>query len=120
MATNKVRRNGSYAPLSAHYYKDDAVAEVGVMAELLFVRGLAWSADVLKDGFISDMALTRFVSIGIPRAASLAQKLDEAGLWIRDDDLGGYWVKSWDKWNLSKAEIQERLVRDAARKGPPE
>lgn len=116
MANNRVRRNGSYAPLSAHYYKDDAIAEVGVKAELLYVRGLAWCADVLKDGFISDTALSRFVSVGIPGAQALAKKLDAAGLWIRDDDEGGYWVKSWEKWNLTKAEIDEKLTKDAARK----
>lgn len=116
---NRVRRNGSYAPLSAHYYKDDAVADVGFKAELLFVRGLAWCADVLSDGFISDNSLGRFVGSGIPGAPNLAKQLDQAGLWVRDDDEGGYWVKSWDKWNLSREEIGERLQRDSDRKGMP-
>ena len=41
---NKVRRNGSYAPLSSRYYKDDAIILAGERAELLYVRGLAFSA----------------------------------------------------------------------------
>lgn len=116
MANNRVRRNGSYAPLSAHYYKDDAIAEVGYKAELLYVRGLSWCADILSDGFISDTNLARFVSAGIPGWKPLARALDDAGLWVRDDDEGGYWVKSWEKWNLTKGEIEERLKTDSHRK----
>jgi hypothetical protein len=114
---NRVRRNGSYAPLSAHYYKDDAIAEVGIKAELLYVRGLAFCADLLSDGFISDSQLARFVSIGIPGFLTLAAKLDHAHLWTRDDDLGGYWVTNWEKWNLTRDEIGAKLLRDSERKG---
>jgi hypothetical protein len=117
MANNKIRRNGSYAPLSAHYYKDDAIAEVGWKAELLYVRGLAFCADVLSDGFISDVQLARFVSVGISGYSSLAKELDRVGLWVRDDDERGYWVARWEKWNLTRTEIEDRLRRDADRKG---
>ena len=108
MANNKIRRNGSYAPLSAHYYKDDAIAEVGWKAELLYVRGLAFCADVLSDGIISDVQLSRFVSVGISGYASLAKELDRVGLWVRDDDERGYWVARWEKWNLTRTEIEDR------------
>lgn len=113
---NRVRRNGSYAPLSAHYYKDDAIAQAGERAELLYVRGLAFCADVLSDGFISDLQLTRFVGVGLAGVKARADALDRAGLWFRDDDEGGWWVRSWDKWNCTRAEIQEKLHADAARK----
>ena len=116
MANNRTRRNGSYAPLSAHYYKDDAIALVGEKAELLYVRGLAFCADVLSDGFISDVQLTRFVGAGLAGVKQRAAALDTSGLWIRDDDQGGYWVRGWEKWNYSKAEIQDRLHKDSERK----
>lgn len=116
MAVNKVRRNGSYAPLSAHYYKDDALAEAGERAELLFVRGLAFCADVLSDGFISDIQLTRFVGVGMTDATKRAKKLADVGVWIRDDERGGYVVRSWDKWNQSLDEIKEKQRKDAERK----
>lgn len=116
MAVNKIRRNGSYAPLSAHYYKDDAIAEVGEKAELLYIRGLAFSADVLKDGFISDVQLGRFVGVGMRDTAARAQRLVEAGLWIRDDERGGYVVRAWSKWNQSMTEIRAKQIRDAERK----
>lgn len=117
MAVNKIRRNGSYAPLSAHYYKDDAIAEAGEKAELLYIRGLAFSADVLKDGFISDVQLTRFVGVGMRDAITRAGRLVAAGLWIRDDERGGYVVAAWDKWNQSMSEIRAKQKADAERKG---
>lgn len=119
MTVNKIRRNGSYAPLSAHYYKDDAIADAGERAELLYVRGLAFSADVLKDGFISDTQVVRFVGVGMNDAKRRAAKLVELGLWIRDEDAGGYWVSAWNKWNQSVEEIREKQAKDAERKGRP-
>lgn len=116
MPTNRVRRNGSYAPLSAHYYKDDALAEAGERAELLYVRGLAFSADILKDGFISDVQLARFPGVGMTDVVKRAKRLVEVGLWLRDDERGGYVVRAWDKWNQSLEEIQAKQRQDAARK----
>lgn len=122
MAVNQVKRNGSYAPLSAHYYKDDAIAEAGPMAELLYVRGLAFCADVLSDGFISDTQLSRFVGVGIPSPRKHAERLVLVGLWekAQPDLLGaegtGFVVKAWAKWNLTKSQIQEKQRKDAERK----
>jgi hypothetical protein len=113
---NQIRRNGSYAPLSAHYYKDDAIAQAGEKAELLYVRGLAFCADVLSDGFISDLQLTRFVGAGLPGLPARSNALIAAGLWERDDGRGGYWVRSWAKWNLSRSDIAEKLAKDSGRK----
>jgi hypothetical protein len=114
MPVNQVRRNGSYAPLSAHYYKDDAIAQAGERAELLYVRGLAFCADVITDGHISDVQLTRFVGVGMSDAKKRAEKLVEVGLWERNGC--GFIVRNWHKWNLSKAEIAEKQKRDAERK----
>ena len=116
MPVNQVRRNGSYAPLSAHYYKDDGLIEAGEKAELLFVRGLAFCAEVLSDGFISDAQLTRFVGAGLAGARARAERLLQVGLWERDDDAGGYRIRSWAKWNLSRDEIAARQRKDSARK----
>lgn len=115
MPVNQTKRNGSYAPLSAHYYKDDAIAEAGPLAELLYVRGLAFCADVLSDGEISPTQLARFVGVGIPQARKHAETLCRVGLWECLDDKG-YRVRSWDKWNRSRAEIEEKQRRDSARK----
>jgi hypothetical protein len=115
MPVNQVKRNGSYAPLSAHYYKDDAIALAGERAEVLYLRGLAFCADVLSDGFISDIQLTRHVGVGLTgNVKARADKLCEVGLWERVD--GGYRIPSWPKWNLTKAEIKDKQRRDAERK----
>ncbi len=114
MTVNQVRRNGSYAPLSAHYYKDDAIAEAGERAELLYVRGLDFCADMLEDGRISDIQLTRFVGVGMNDAKKRADKLVETGLWERNGT--GYIIRNWHKWNLSKAEISEKQRKDSERK----
>lgn len=122
MAVNQIKRNGSYAPLSSRYYKDDAVAQAGPMAELLFVRGLAFCAETLKDGFISDTQLRLFVSVGIPGYRKHAERLVLLGLWEKAEpglfggEGEGFVVKSWAKWNLTLAEIQEKQRKDAERK----
>lgn len=122
MAVNQIKRNGSYAPLSAHYYKDDAIADAGPMAELLYVRGLAFCADVLSDGFISETQLARFVGVGIPAVKKHAERLVLVGLWEKAEpglfggEGCGYIVAAWAKWNLTRAEIQEKAKKDAERK----
>lgn len=121
MAVNQVKRNGSYAPLSARYYQDDAVATAGPMAELLYVRSLAFCASQLSDGFVSDVQLSKFVGVGIPSIRRHAQRLVDVGLWERteDDLLGGgcgYRIRAWLKHNLSRAEIEAKQRKDADRK----
>ena len=117
MTVNRVKRNGSYAPLSAHYYKDDALAAAGEKAELLYVRGLAFCAEMLSDGFISDVQLVRFVGVGLPSVERRAQRLAEVGLWVRDAEAGGWRVCAWAKWNLLREEIRDRQQKDSERKG---
>lgn len=119
MTVNRIRRNGSYAPLSAHYYKDDAIAKAGERAELLYVRGLAFCADILKDGFITDTQLGRYPGVGMRDADRRAAELVRVGLWERDDERGGYVVRNWCKWNQSSEEIREKQRKDADRKAAP-
>jgi hypothetical protein len=114
MPVNQVKKNGSYAPLSAHYYKDDAIAEAGEKAELLYVRGLAFCADVLSDGHISDVQLGRFVGVGMRDVKQRAERLVEVGLWERNGS--GYVVRQWSKWNSTRSEIESRQQAEAKRK----
>lgn len=118
MAVNQIRRNGSFAPLSANYYDDDAVIAAGEQAELLYLRGLAFAARKPADGYISDLQLTRF---GLSRVATRAQRLCDVGLWerVEADLLGtgtGYRIVSWLKHNASRAEIEAKQRKDAERK----
>lgn len=119
MPVNKVRRLGSFAPLSAQAWTDDALAEAGEAAELLFYRALSFSAYVLRDGVITDSQLSRMVGHGMRDAKKRADRLCAVGLWVRED--GGYRVRTWLKWNRSKTEIASLQRKDAGRKAdkPP-
>lgn len=118
MPVNQVRRNGSFAPLSANYYDDDAIIAAGERAEVLFTRSMAFAARKPADGFISDHQLSTFRLTGVQ---ARARKLCEVGLWerVEEDLLGGgagYRIRSWLKWNRSKAEIEAQQQKDSARK----
>jgi hypothetical protein len=118
MVVNQVRRNGSFAPLSANYYDDDAIIAAGEQAEVLFLRGLAFAARKPADGYISDLQLTTF---RLSRVKARAERLVEVGLWerIEHDLLGngcGYRVVAWLKHNASRAEIEAKQRKDAERK----
>ena len=121
MAVNQIKRNGSYAPLSANYYDDDAVIAAGERAEVLFTRGLAFCARNLNDGLITDLQLAR-IGVGLTNVKARAKRLVEVGLWERiegdllDHDGCGYRVRRWGKWNLTKAEIEAKQKKDAERK----
>lgn len=115
---NQIRRNGSFAPLSAHYYDDEAVMAAGERAELLYVRSLAFSARKPRDGLISEIQLE---ALRLPGIGKRVERLLATGLWVpAEADLlgssGGYQVASWLKHNASKAEIEEKQRRDAERK----
>ena len=118
MAVNQIRRNGSFAPLSANYYDDDAIIAAGEKAEVLYTRSLAFAARKPMDGYISDLQLSTFRLSGVK---ARAQRLVEVGLWerVEDDLLGtgsGYRIRSWLKHNASRAEIEEKQRKDAERK----
>lgn len=117
MPVNKVRRRGSFAPLSAHAYKDDALAEAGEAAELLYYRALSFAADVLRDGLVTDSQLIRLVAHGMKDARKRADRLVSVGLWVREDS--GYRIRSWLKWNRSVDEIEALQRKDAGRKDIP-
>lgn len=105
---------GPYAPLSATYYRDDAILEAGERAEVLFTRGLAFSSDSNADGFITDRQLSLVLGIGLRGIQQRADALVSVGLWERLD--GGYNVRAWLKWNRSADELGRVRKKDRDRK----
>jgi hypothetical protein len=105
---------GPYAPLSATYYRDDAVLEAGPDAEVLFTRGLAFCADSGSDGFITDRQVAQVLGIGLRGLPRRVQALIDVDLWQRVD--GGYVVRAWLKWNKSAEEIGRARKNDRERK----
>ena len=105
---------GPYAPLSASYYRDDAILEAGEKAEVLYVRGLAFCSDAMSDGFISDRQVTAVLGVGMRDAMRRAQTLVDVELWQRVD--GGFVIRGWLKWNKSAEEIGRARKQDRERK----
>ena len=128
-----IRRNGPYAPLSATYADDDAIATLDEAeddrTELLFVRALAFCArDPQLEGFVSAVALRtgrvlRRQPVKVKTAPKETQVRDviwhanelvKLGLWEVVPD--GYRITKWSKWNRTATEIEAARKRDAARK----
>jgi hypothetical protein len=114
MPVERTKGNGSYAPLSATYYRDDALLSVSEGAELLYVRGLAFCAETVSDGFISDRQLVAVVGIRLRSVPRRAAELCEVELWSHV--TGGYVVRSWLKWNRSAEDIGRYKRNDRERK----
>lgn len=115
-----IRRNGPYAPLSAFYADDDAIARLDQAeddrAELLFVRGLAFCArDPNLRGCISAAVLETGRVLRRDDILQSAKELVRLGLWSETKD--GYRIVRWSKWNRSPAEIKKARATDNARKG---
>jgi hypothetical protein len=110
----QVRRNGPYAPLSATYADDDAIARLDMAeddrTELLFVRALAFCArDPALEGFVSTVALkSGRILRRRPRKGQdvihYAEQLVKVGLWLPETD--GYRIRNWAKWNRTPTEIE--------------
>lgn len=120
-----MRRNGPYAPLSAHYSRDDAILALDAaendIAELLFLRSLAYCAgDPRLDGYISDVALKAGVVLRRrkqERVIKAAETLAEVGVYVRES--AGYRLRTWSKWNRTNTEIERKRETDRVRKGAP-
>lgn len=120
----QVRRNGPYAPLSAFYADDDAIAALDEVeddrTELLFVRALAFCArDANLEGFVSSVALRTGRVLRRKKRKDKdiifhAEVLVKLGLWLAETD--GYRIAKWSKWNRTPTEIQDARDKDRARK----
>lgn len=115
MTVSRPRRRGTYAPLAARYYEDEKVMHLTPMAELLFVRVLAFCASSMSDGFISDAQLRATAGL-VRRYGRAKDQLVKVGLWERDEIRGGFRVVSWLKWNPSADDIRAGQAQDAERK----
>ena len=119
-----IRRNGPYAPLSAFYADDDAIARLDMAeddrTELLFLRALAFCArDPNLQGFVSTVALQsgRILRRKPRRGQTVihhAEELVKLGLWLAETD--GYRIKQWSKWNRTPKEIEDKRAADLGRK----
>ena len=106
------RTPGIYVRLDASYDMDEAIWMAGPMAELLFLRSLAYSKRKQTDGFIPEMALVVIGARIDADLAVLADRLVTAELWIKSDEPCGWHVTGWDKWQMTTTEVSDRRTRN--------
>jgi hypothetical protein len=115
MVVRRPRKRGVYAPLSARYYDDARIIAAGLQAEVVYVRSLAFSAGAGADGFIHDVHV-RLLCRGVRGIRRTCEALTSSGLWVRDEERAGFWVRAWHKWNPTEADIRAAHTAD---EGPP-
>jgi hypothetical protein len=107
--------SGLYVPLDVEYASDDKIMRVGPLAELLYVRGLAFCKRTMSDGVISREQLT-IVARGIGKPNWQAAQLVQEGLWNATGT--GWEVVGWHRRNKSKQAIEsdKEARRNASQK----
>lgn len=96
---------GPYVPLSVSYRESDKMLGVEPLAELLFVRSLAFAKEKFRDGdFTSRQA--RLLAHDLHMSYNvdpddLVKQLVDVGLWHEIE--GGYLIDGWDDWNTIEA-----------------
>lgn len=104
--------SGLYVPLDVEYDSDDKLILAGPMAELLYVRGLAFAKRTMSNGDINSAQIA-VVGRGIPSAVKHAAKLVEVGAWR--STATGWHISAWLKRNKSVEAIDsEREAKKAA------
>lgn len=94
--TARTRIPSEFVPLDVNYPHDRAIRQAGPMAELLFIRGMAYARRTKSEGVIPDYDLP-VVGVGIPKVAQHANALVRVRLWVSIQ--GGWRIRSWGKWN---------------------
>ncbi len=103
---------GLFVPLDVNYADDDKIVEAGPMAELLYVRSLAFAKRDRHDGHIRDGQLP-IVGARIPRQRQLVDRLVDVGLWERNGS--GLYIAAWLKRNLPAEQVTAKKSAAGAR-----
>lgn len=98
----------SWARVDDKLHGNEKFADVGLEATGLWLFCLAWCADNLTDGKLSESIISR---LGGAKAKTLTKKLVDAQLWENRD--GELWVHNYLKYNPSRAEVEAE--RNAAK-----
>jgi hypothetical protein len=93
---------GLYVPLDVNYFDDDKLLMVPPMAELLYVRGLAFAKRTRTNGLLADRQLGVF-GARIDHARRYAGLLVDCGLWDRNGE--GWYIAAWLKRNTPVEDV---------------
>lgn len=99
--------------MSIRYRADFALAGCSDEAELLFTRGLAYCALNGTKGILPAAEIRGL----LPKRAKeqvVTTELLEAGFWQRYHS--GYIYRSWDKWQGTLNQVEQKRAYDAKRK----
>lgn len=88
----------------------EKIVEAGNAATGVWVRGLAWSAYHLTDGFVP----TKIARLVAGESRGALKALVGSRLWV--ECPGGYRIHDYLKYNPSKAEVLEKREKDRLRK----
>lgn len=102
-----------FAKVSVTFQSDSRIMRAGPMAELLYLRAIAWSKKELEDGRLPAAALP-FVALGLGDPAPLVAALVREGLWEETDD--GWTVPrlKWTKWQTTREQVQDLAAKRSA------
>jgi hypothetical protein len=101
----------SWVKLDDKFTGHTKVLAAGPEAAWLHIEGLCYCAQQETDGVILNAALAKLTQYSKPKAAKLADRLVEVGLWERNGT--GYAIHDYLEYNPSKASLEEK--RKAAR-----
>lgn len=133
-----------WARLDDEILDNPKIAKAGVLGFALHVAAITWCCRNLTDGFVprskarllldmsgigaelchasdavpavKDGFIGAFVELGSPDADEIAEELIGVGLWIRDEERDGYWLKDFLEYNPSKEKVlADRAEKSAAR-----
>lgn len=106
--------------VDAHYRDDVRFLGLGnLLAELLYLRALAWSKAQNTDGRVPRVALERRLADDYPssrRPDELAAELVDAGLWEVTDDGWRVPPERWARWQTTAEEQEDKRAAEAERK----
>lgn len=103
---------GLYVPLDVNYVSDEGIRRAGAAAELLYIRGLAYSKRTQSDGFLPDYDMP-VISVGLPQVRESIVALVERELWLKVDE--GWQIRSWRRWNEMHGDAADKRKRAAER-----
>lgn len=102
-----------FVKLSVRYRVDFGHTRTSPLAELLFLRGMAYCGLNNTFGSIPEAELPGLAA-GLRKPTALAAELEAGGYWQRSET--GWCVRSWDKWQHEFDQVAEKRRRDAERK----
>jgi hypothetical protein len=98
------RQKGLWAKLAVNYYDNPKFDDVSPLAELLYVRSIAF-AKTENTGVLSLKAAAR-IAFDLGEHDVLSNELLDAGLWSRVDD--GVMITNWHEWQEDADRVEAK------------